>query len=74
MTMAFVPVLQSDSTCVSLSWPEGFVYTRSEYWAAKQRSGNVGMYLSRINGILKSTDSPTYSFIGSRFGGSRELA
>jgi hypothetical protein len=45
ITIAFVPIFQSASTCVSFSWPLGFVYTLSEYWAAKHRSGNVGRYL-----------------------------
>lgn len=48
ITIAFVPSLQSDSTWVSFSCPAGFAYTRSEYFAARQRSGKVGIYLQLL--------------------------
>jgi hypothetical protein len=44
ITMALVPVRQSASTCASRSARAvGGSYTLSEYWAARQRRGYVGM-------------------------------
>lgn len=76
MTMAFVPMRQLASTCASLSLPEGFIYARWEYCAARHTRGYEGKYL-RVNNLAIGTSlakTLPYRLNGGRLGGNRELA